>query len=683
MASLIRLISWLRRPAIGLALTALACAIVGGILPLPVTETLDRHLYDARLRAQEAAPDDRIVIVDIDEASLAAHGRWPWPRETLAALLERLSAPGAAAVVGVDVVFAEPDRDPAQDEALAAALHGRPVVLGYYFTSDRGGLSSGVLPAPLMQADALPGLGQRVTSWSGFGANLERLQREAAGAGFFNPIVDADGVVRALPLLAEYRGQLYESFAVAVLRRYLGNANLKLAGGSLALQGRKASVSIPMSSGLSALVPFAATQGELAAVAGGPVPDGATPATASRFRYVSATEVLNGRVDPALLRERIVLLGTSAPGLTDLRATPVREAFPGVEIHATMIAGALDAGANAIKRRSEASVAVAAIATGLVGMGLAFGLPMVGALGAVIVSVVAAGGLWLVGAIAWSNFGMAVPVAAGLALVAAIAALNLAAGYFVEGRARRAVAGVFGEYVSPALVERMMRDPRRYGSVGSENRELTLLFVDIRGFTRIAETMQPDDLREYINAFLTAMTEVVHRYGGTVDKYIGDAVMAFWGAPLEDPQHADHAVAAALAMLEEVQRLNLDFERRGLPLMRVGVGINTGVVRVGDMGSRLRRAYTAIGDAVNLASRFEGLTKQFDAPIIVGEATMMQARGHSFGELGRAQVAGRAEPVRIFAPTSLAADRTMPLTDGPSDGKSSGERLDAGARIRL
>jgi adenylate cyclase len=277
-----------------------------------------------------------------------------------------------------------------------------------------------------------------------------------------------------------------------------------------------------------------------------------------------------------------------------------------------------------------------------------------------------------------------VPVATPLLLVAAISLLNLAAGYVVEGRARRAVAGLFGEYVSPALVDQMMRDPQRYGSVESENREMTILFVDIRGFTRIAETMQPEQLREYINTFLTAMTEVVHRYGGTVDKYIGDAVMAFWGAPVEDARHADHAVATALAMLDEVQRLNQLFESRGLPLMRVGIGVNTGVVRVGDMGSRLRRAYTVIGDAVNIASRFEGLTKQYDVPIIVGEATMTQARGYSFDELGRAQVSGRAEPVRLFTPSSLAESRTLPHRSNDDGGQSSSvDRLNAGARLRL
>jgi adenylate cyclase len=445
-----------------------------------------------------------------------------------------------------------------------------------------------------------------------------------------------------------------------------------------------------LSTGTTALVPFAGR------VSGAPAARAASGADRpSRFRYVSAADVLSGRIDPAVFRNRIVLLGTSAPGLTDLRATPAHAAFPGVEIHATLIAAALDSdGSGAlIKRRSEASAALGAALVALAGITLAFALPAMGSVGIVALGALSAVSLWLAAAVGWSNFGMAVPVSAGLLLVAVLAGFNLAAGYFVEGRARRAVASLFGEYVSPALVERMMRDPRRYGSAASEDRELTILFVDIRGFTRIAETMQPDQLREYINDFLTAMTEVVHRYGGTVDKYIGDAVMAFWGAPMDDPQHADHAVAAALSMLEEVQRLNRSYEARDLPLMRVGIGVNTGVVRVGDLGSRLRRAYTVIGDAVNLASRLQGLTKQFEAQIIVGESTMRQARGHAFSELGYAQVAGRAEPVHAFVPAELAAGRTLPLeragehrnTERPGEGigQANGDRADEGAGIRL
>ena len=499
-------------------LSACACAALLDWIQVPFLDAADRHIQDARLRATPEAFDKRVVIVDIDEASLAAQGRWPWPRETMAALATRLTDDGHAAVVGFDMVMAEPDRDPAQDQALASALRGRPVVLGYYFTSDRGATVSGALPAPVMQTSSLTGMSLDVTSWTGYGANIVPLQGVAAG--FFNPILDPDGKVRALPLMADYGGELYESFAVAVLRRYLGNASLRLSGETLSLEGARATVNIPVSRGLSALVPFAGgrLQSPSPTPSQSPSP---TPtqsmsmsqsqsqsqshsAAPSRFLYLSATDVLAGHWDASTLRDRIVLVGTTAPGLTDLRATPLRATFPGVEIHATLIAGALDPAPYAIKQHSGASEAFAVMGTALCGILLAFGLPVMGALGVAVVSVLAGVGMWLGGALAWSNFGLFVPVATGMALVAGLALINLVAGYFIEGRARRAVAGLFGEYVSPLLVERMMRDPARYGRTGSENRELTVLFVDIRGFTRIAETMQPEQLREYINAFLSA-----------------------------------------------------------------------------------------------------------------------------------------------------------------------------------
>ncbi|MCL4747285.1 MAG: adenylate/guanylate cyclase domain-containing protein, partial [Burkholderiaceae bacterium] len=620
-----------RRSLLGLALVALACVAVLDESALPLTSALDRALYDARLRAQSVAPDPSVVIVDIDERSLAAQGRWPWSRGTMAELLGAIADAGASAV-GVDVVFAEVQAQPGEDEALARRIAGRPIVLGYYFSSDRDGQTSGTLPPSVTASQALREQGHSFTTWTGYGANLHSIQAAAAGAGFFNPVVDSDGVVRALPLLAEFDGRIYESLAVSVLRRHLGQASLELLPDVLRLAGERATVEIPLSDGLSALVPFAGT------AAGAGVGSG-------RFEYVSAAEVLAGRVNPDRFRGRVVLVGTSAPGLTDLRATPVSAVFPGVEIHATLVAAALDPSVSPLRQRSDLGTALGLASAALLGATLAIALPLLGAMGVVLLSAISLAGLWIIASIAWANFGLVIPLAAAVLLVAALVVLNMGAGYFIEGRARRAVAGLFGEYVSPALVERMMRDPCRYASQASENRELTIMFVDIRGFTRIAETMQPEALREYINTFLTAISEVVHRYGGTVDKYIGDAVMSFWGAPIEDPQHADHAVAAALSMLDEVQRLNLDFEARGLPLIRIGVGVNTGVVRVGDMGSKLRRAYTVIGDAVNLASRLEGLTKEFDAPIIVGETTMTQARNHGFTELGRARVNGRHEPV--------------------------------------
>ena len=654
----------LRRRILGLALTALAMLCVPGTQSLPILATLDASIHDSRTRLSAAQPDDRVLIVDIDEASMARIGRWPWDRSRVGELAAALVDKGGARVVGIDMVFAEPQREPGEDAALARQLAGRPIVLGYYFTraaEARPGAvaavgplerTTGALPAPVLRAQALTDLDLGVTAWSGFGANLALLQARAAGAGFINPLVDPDATVRALPLLAEFRGELYESFAVAVLRQWLGSASLRLDADHLSLQGVRGSLALPLSDSLTALVPYA-----------GRVADERGPAR--RFTYLSAADVLEGRVDWNRFKDRVVLLGTSAPGLADLRATPIHLALPGVEIHATLIAGALTsitAPADAtplLRSRSAVSVGLGVVAALMAGSLLAIGLPAAGALGALAMSVVVALSVWGFAGIAWANGGVVMPVAAALVLVVVLLMLNLVVGYVVEGRARRSVAALFGEYLSPALVERMVRDPASFALGRSENRELTILFVDIRGFTRIAETMPPEHLREYIDAFLSSMTDVVHRYGGTVDKYIGDAVMAFWGAPLEDPQHADHAVAAALAMLEAVSRLNRGLEANRMPMMRVGIGVNTGHVQVGDMGSRSRRTYTAIGDAVNLAARFEALTKHYDCSIIVGEPTVASAVGHRFVALGRTRIEGRAEPVLVYAPASLSSADTL------------------------
>ncbi|HMN83487.1 MAG TPA: adenylate/guanylate cyclase domain-containing protein [Burkholderiaceae bacterium] len=429
------------------------------------------------------------------------------------------------------------------------------------------------------------------------------------------------------------------------------------------MQGSRGRISLPLSEGLGALVPFSGRNRAAAAVG---------HSGSGNFRMVSAARVLSGDVDWKIFDGKVVLIGTSAPGLTDLRATPISETAPGVEIHATLIDAALrDAGAasgsapsSAIRQRSQDARLSALAVVALIGVALSFGMPVLGAAGVLLL-----GGVGAAALVAWDMFafwslGWVMPMAAGLVLVAVLTALNLALGYLIEGRARRAVADLFGEYVSPALVERMTRDPMRFRTMTSENRELTIMFADIRGFTRIAESMEPGDLREFINEFLTVMTEVIHRHHGTVDKYIGDAVMAFWGAPVEDPAHADQAVSAALAMAAEVQRLNVNFARRGWPTLAMGVGLNTGVARVGDMGSRLRRAYTVLGDAVNLASRIEALTKQFNTPIIVGESTARHARSHRFTELAQVNVAGRSEAVRVFVP-AVMSDSRLPIEQRP------------------
>ena len=615
----------------GLTMTWLAWFSLIGYLPVTVFDTGDRLVHDQRLRWQTPTVNPQVLIVDIDEQSLVSEGRWTWPRTRIAELARRIVDEGKARVLAFDVVFAEPL--PGEDALLAEALRNRPVVLGYYFSGHGHAQKIGKLPAPVMSLAELDSVQAQPHGWQGFGANRPELTDAVEAAGFFNAVVDADGRVRSIPLLGAHDSQVYESLAVAVLRIAEGRAPLQIGPQSLAIGPLR----LPFSGSLTARVPFMGNAGP----------------GAGRIEYVSAADVLAGRVDPRRFNDRIVLVGASAQGIGDHRATPVNGWTPGVEIHATLIAGALE---GAIVSEPWYGRVAMALLTLVLGMVLSCWLPLLSAPMIGLVGASTLGLLYLGNLLAWSRLGWVLPTTATMMLTFGIAFMNLAVGHFVEGRARRAVVELFGQYVSPELVRRMARRPQAY-PIESQNRILTILFADIRGFTRIAESMDPQSLREYLNRFLTKMTEVVHRHEGTVDKYMGDAIMAFWGAPIEDPDQEDHAVAAALDMQQAVIELNEEFADRGWPALAIGIGVNSGTARVGDMGSQLRRTYTAIGDAVNLAARLEAATKRFGLSILIGESTARRVVTIELASLGETDVPGRIERVRLYAPKTLVKAR--------------------------
>jgi adenylate cyclase len=666
------------RIAVTLVPLLVALLHASGVLPLPMLERLENVLYDVRLRA--AMPrtlDERIVIVDIDEKSLAEVGRWPWGRNRMAELTEELFARQQVAVLGFDVVFAEADdssglkrlRQLAQaelkdqpgfaqrvdqlapsldyDGAFARALANRPVVLGYYLTSDRDGGASGVLPAPVMQRQALQGRPIRFTSWNGYGANIPALAQAAPVAGFFNPIPDIDGLVRSVPLVAEYKDQYYESLALAVFRMLAGGPTVEpgfprdrfVSGSyqgldSLVLRLGQKSMAIPVDDKVAALVPFRGPGG----------PKGGS------FRYVSASDLLNQRLAPGALKGKIILVGTTAPGLQDLRATPVGETYPGVEAHANLVSGMLD-GRMAV--RPDYAVGYDVLVLLLAGLALAFALPLLSATRAVLLSVgvlaaVAALNAWLfVGA------GVVMPLATALVMVLTAFALNMSYGYFVESRSKRELANLFGTYVPPELVDEMVKDPDSY-SMQAVNKELTVMFCDMRGFTKMSERMEPVQLQALLNEVFNRLSDIIRSNRGTIDKYMGDCVMAFWGAPVDTPDHAHLAVKTALEMANAVRRINEDHRVRGLPEIGVGIGLNTGMMCVGDMGSEARRSYTVIGDAVNLGSRLEGLSKTYGVDIVVSESTRKLAGQFAWQELDRVRVKGKEQAVAIFWPLAPA-----------------------------
>ena len=645
---------------------------------LPFVAQLDNIIYDARLSlTMPHGVDPSIVILDIDERSLGEIGHWPWSRSLMAEVVAKLFERYGVEVLGFDVVWAERDTSsgidtldalaqkdfkriagfqdaykllrPAldNDELFAKAMQGRPVVLGYYFNSEDRAVRVNALPEPVLPRGSFDGRNLSFPRWEGYTGNLPAYLRSAALAGHINPLVDDDGMTRRVPMLLEFDGAYYEALSLAVVRNYIalrdGRGFPAVVPGYTGAAGARGDAApewwlqvgplrIPVDDNAAALIPYRGKK--------------------HSFPYVPLADVVKDRVHPEALKGKIALVGASAHGLQDLRSTPVDSVFPGVEIHANLIAGILG---GTIKEK-PAFVGAELVLLVLGGLTLAILIPMLSALWATLATTAGLGVLVLFNLAAWTRADMALPLAAPVLMALALYVMNMAYGYFVESRSKRQLAERFGEYVPPELVDRMAADPAKY-NMAPRSAELTILFADVRGFTGISEALKPDELREYINEYLTDMSSIIRgRFRGTLDKYIGDAIMAFWGAPVDDPQHARNAILAALEMQKECAVLNARFAARGWPALRIGVGVNSGTVRVGDMGSQVRRAYTAMGDAVNVASRLEGRTKSYALGVLAGEATRELVKDVVFREVDRIRVKGKDEAVTVYEPLGLQAE---------------------------
>lgn len=640
-----------------------------GWAPLRLLDRIEHFTYDSRMRLTlPGGIDPNVVIVDIDEKSLAAEGQWPWPRDKLALLVNNLFGPYQVKALGFDIVFSEPDRSSGlemldrlqqgeladlpgfaeraaalresmdNDRRFAEAVRGRPVVWGYYFTQTLqaqqqeavGGLCGSImepLAAKLYDLDWIRP--------QGYTGNLAALQATSPACGFFdNPTLDDDGVYRRVPLVQLYKGAVYESLALALARVAVGRPAIDLefeppdVRTSLHLERLRAGpLTAAVDEHVAVMVPYRGPEGS--------------------FPYVPATDVIHGKADASVLRGKVVLVGTSAPGLRDLRVTPLAKAYSGVEVHANIISGLFD---QRIKQKAPYYSGIETVLLLAIGALIAWAFaalsPLIaGIMGAVILAFIAAlaFSLW-----SYGNFVMpfGVPVVFTLALYLA----QLLYGYFIESRGKREISKLFGQYVPPELVEEMAAHPEEISMEG-ESREMTVLFSDVRNFTSISEKLDAKELSAMINAFLTKQTAVVQKHRGTIDKYIGDLIMAFWGAPLPDKDHAIHGVQAGMDMQRAIRELDPEFEKRGWPRLHIGVGVNSGKMNVGNMGSEFRMAYTVMGDAVNLGSRLEGLTKEYGVGVLISEDTRnLLPSDWAFREVDLVRVKGRSEPVAIYEP---------------------------------
>ncbi len=669
---------YLIRAVAGLSIVTALFLSATGHIDLRFVRHLERWAYDWKVRLfSEPETDPRIIIVDIDEASLSKEGHWPWPRAKLGRLIENLFDVYAVDTVAFDVVFAEAetinplltlrqvcanegddeclaflnslDARFAPDQVFASEFSNRQVILGYYFTTaDEEQQKNGLLPTPLFPAAAKLADTTGAPRATGYTANISTLQRAASGAGFFsNPLVDEDGVFRRVPLLHEYQGALYESLALATARIYLSSpvdvvlAEAEKHSGYYPLEALSiGAVTVGLDENAAVLIPYRGPQGS--------------------FRYISAHDVLNETVDnPDELTATIALVGTTAVGLMDTRATPVQSVYPGVEVQANVISGIMD---ESFKIQPAYMLGAEIVLLIGLGISLAIILPALSPTWMTVAFFVTLGLVSGLSLYLWQLQNMVIPVAKSFLIVFGLYVINATYGFFIESRTKQQLSKRFGQYVPPELVAEMNKNPSRY-SLAAEKRDMTVLFTDVRGFTTISESLNPKDLSDLMNTFLTAMTTIVHKHRGTIDKYMGDAMMAFWGAPVQDPSHASHAVAAALEMIRELNVVNQRFRERGWPVIDVGVGINTGEMNVGNMGSKFRIAYTVMGDAVNLGSRLEGLTKQYGARVIVSESTAAAVASYLYREIDRVRVKGKSEPVTIYEPLGPASDADTAVKD--------------------
>lgn len=621
---------------------------------------LDDFVYDAWMRlGDKPAPHPVPAIVEIDDASLARLGQWPWPRTLLGDLVERILADGAAAVA-LDILLVEPDRS--SPAALGAALkerlgvdidlgavppeyldndryfsdviRGRPVVLGAFATLS----GAEALPERLPRATGLaektppgaPEPRETITRASGLVVPL-RVFSDAAPVGVTNATMQADGVIRTVPLLVRAGDNVYATLSLRALMAAQGRGGLRLDSDEDGLATLQAgSVRVPV-----------APDGSFRPVYQGP---------ARTYPYYSAADVLDGRVGEEKLGGRIVLVGPSAVGLLDIRATPLDPAVPGVEIHATLIDNMLSGRHMVIPPYAPGLQVLAVILSACLAFA-AFGfLPAMG---------YAPLALAIVGASLWGSWlcfarGLFIsPVYAVMATLL-VGAVLLPLRFRREQRARRQIKRAFAHYVAPEVVNRIADNGTR--ALDGESREVSVLFTDVRGFTTISETMEPGRLVRLLNSYFTPMTACVIAREGTLDKFIGDALMAFWNAPLDVPGHQEKAVRAALDMQKTLAELRPRFLQEFGVEVRIGAGIHAGPVQVGNMGSRDLLNYTCIGDTVNLASRLEGLCKRYGAGIVVSSAVTAQCRDLHFRQLDRIRVKGSTRPLDIFTPLEPCAE---------------------------
>ncbi len=621
-------------------------------------ERLEDLGYDVQLKTyimrKAPKPSPSIAIVDIDDRSLEIEGHWPWPRDKVADLITQLHKQGAV-VIAFDMFFSEkepnladqmiekidksqPDNTPVinflqqqqpafdNDNKFADSLSKVNTVLAIGFLTNSQ--TQNQLPPPLLKLSDKLAAQLNLFKAKGYIASIPVLQNAAKNAGFINIFSDTDGIFRHAPLIIEYNENVYPSLALQAVISYIGSPIQLITpqyGESQELEGIQVGKTIiPIDINGQALIPFIGRS--------------------YTFPYISATDVLKGKIPNEAIQGKIIFVGTSATGMGDLKATAIENPYPGVEIQASMANGMLE---DEFSYRPAWTYGANLILTILFGIISSIAFPYMGpkSLGAVVVIVPVS--LLMINNYIWEQTGLVLSFLVPVILVSLSAVLNILYGYLFESRRRERLKEMFGQYVPSKHIDEMLTSNSEFGLRG-DDREMSVLFADIRGFTTISEGLTAKQLVELLNTYFTPMTEIIFNNTGTIDKYVGDLIMAFWGAPLKDESHAYHAIESAVSMQDKLKDLAAEHKDKSWPDIKLGIGINSGTMSVGDMGSQYRRNYTVLGDNVNLASRVESLSKFYGASIMVTEYTQRGQSKFIFRKLDRVRVKGKSKGIEIY-----------------------------------
>lgn len=607
-------------------------------------DSLDNRLRDYLFTIRGELPHNQnVVIVDIDETSIKSLGQWPWSRDKLAKMLENLTLANVG-IVGLDIVFAEEDRTsphkilqdlkiykkdvPNYDLEFANVVENSPVILGYQFDlvkKDNTNAKVPQIPAIFIEKDKPQDKSYLIEAYNTI-LNIPQIQDKAYSSGFFNNIPDDTGIIRSVPLIISYDDTIYPSLALEVIRVINDTQKVVVQYNENGISNIVLDdISIPTDRYGRMLINFRGPE--------------------RSFKYISAIDIYNNSFDKSEIDGKIVLIGTSAAGLFDLRATPFDSIFPGVEVHANIIDNILMQ--DFIYKASwldGANILIIFVLSIIVVMFTTYTTFWANPIIFISFSI---SYLFLVYNLLF-DYGIVLNILFPIATVLIASIMTTLFDYFYNIKKEEAIKAKFASKVSKNVMDDILKNIDK-NEFSAKSKEVTIFFSDIRGFTNISEKLDAKELISFLNRYMQPMSEIIIKYQGTIDKFIGDAIMAYWNAPIDIKNHCDLALKASLEQLEVLEKLNVELQKENLPKIDIGIGLNTGTVIVGEMGSSLRSDYTVIGDTINLGSRVESLCKYYDSKLNISNFTKDKLQEeYIFRFLDLVKVKGKNEPVEIW-----------------------------------